>query len=158
MPYRSNCPVISFTCSSVRRPLKPNPAPLTTSRFLKLAPDIEARYAEGLRRIPTIGIFCLFLRLTERVTPGDPRIKTMLCLPFNDPEAAYRTVKDLGGTTHEVRVTDSTRVKQSTTVTVQDLAAGTTVTVSGTKQDDGSVDATAATGRWEHPPSERHPP
>jgi len=34
--------------------------------------------------------------LTERVTPGDPRIKTMLCLPFNDPEAAYRTVKELG--------------------------------------------------------------
>jgi len=56
-------------------------------------------------------------------------------------------VKDLGGTTHEVRVTDSTRVTQSTTVTVQDLAAGTTVTVSGTKQDDGSVDATAVTGR-----------
>ena len=53
---------------------------VTTSRFLKLAPDIDGRYAEGLRRIPTIGIFCLFLRLTERVTPffwvnaNDPRV------------------------------------------------------------------------------------
>jgi protoporphyrinogen oxidase len=42
---------------------------VTTSRFLKLAPGIDGPYAEGLRRIPTIGIFCLFLRLTERVTP-----------------------------------------------------------------------------------------
>ena len=42
---------------------------VTTSRFLKLAPGLEGAYAEGLRRIPTIGIFCLFLRLTEKVTP-----------------------------------------------------------------------------------------
>jgi protoporphyrinogen oxidase len=42
---------------------------VTTSRFLKLAPGLDGPYVEGLRRIPTIGIFCLFLRLTERVTP-----------------------------------------------------------------------------------------
>jgi len=42
---------------------------VTTSRFLKLAPGLDGAYIEGLRRIPTIGIFCLFLRLTERVTP-----------------------------------------------------------------------------------------
>lgn len=42
---------------------------VTTSRFLKLAPGLDGPYADGLRRIPTIGIFCLFLRLTERVTP-----------------------------------------------------------------------------------------
>lgn len=42
---------------------------VTTSRFLKLAPDLDGPFADGLRRIPTIGIFCLFLRLTERVTP-----------------------------------------------------------------------------------------
>jgi protoporphyrinogen oxidase len=42
---------------------------VTTSRFLKLAPGLEGPYIEGLRRIPTIGIFCLLLRLTERVTP-----------------------------------------------------------------------------------------
>ena len=42
---------------------------VTTSRFLKLAPGLDGPYAEGLRRIPTIGIFCLFLRLSERVTP-----------------------------------------------------------------------------------------
>ena len=42
---------------------------VTTSRFLKLAPGLDGPYIDGLRRIPTIGIFCLFLRLTERVTP-----------------------------------------------------------------------------------------
>jgi protoporphyrinogen oxidase len=42
---------------------------VTTSRFLKLASALDGPYIEGLRRIPTIGIFCLFLRLTERVTP-----------------------------------------------------------------------------------------
>ena len=42
---------------------------VTTSRFLKLAPGLDGPYVEGLRRIPTIGIFCLFLRLSERVTP-----------------------------------------------------------------------------------------
>jgi len=42
---------------------------VTTSRFLKLAASLDGPYVEGLRRIPTIGIFCLFLRLTERVTP-----------------------------------------------------------------------------------------
>lgn len=43
---------------------------VTTSRFRKLTPDFpEGEYLEGLKRIPTIGIFCLFLRLTERVTP-----------------------------------------------------------------------------------------
>ena len=53
---------------------------VTTSRFLKLAAALEGPYIEGLRRIPTVGIFCLFLRLTERVTPffwvnaNDPRV------------------------------------------------------------------------------------
>ena len=42
---------------------------VTVSRFLKLAPSLDGPYVEGLRRIPTIGIFCLFLRLTEQVTP-----------------------------------------------------------------------------------------
>jgi protoporphyrinogen oxidase len=42
---------------------------VTTSRFLKLTEGLEGAYVEGLRRIPTIGIFCLFLRLKHRVTP-----------------------------------------------------------------------------------------
>jgi protoporphyrinogen oxidase len=42
---------------------------VTTSRLLRLAPDLPSDYADRLRRIPTIGIFCLFLRLSERVTP-----------------------------------------------------------------------------------------
>ncbi|HVV62765.1 MAG TPA: amidohydrolase family protein [Pseudolabrys sp.] len=34
--------------------------------------------------------------LTERVLAHEPRIRSMLYLPFNDPEAAYRMVKELG--------------------------------------------------------------
>ena len=43
---------------------------ITPKHFLKLAADFpEGAYREGLRRIPVIGIFCLFLRLRESVTP-----------------------------------------------------------------------------------------
>jgi predicted TIM-barrel fold metal-dependent hydrolase len=34
--------------------------------------------------------------LCERILAHEPRIISMLYLPFNDPEAAYRTVKDFG--------------------------------------------------------------
>jgi predicted TIM-barrel fold metal-dependent hydrolase len=35
--------------------------------------------------------------LCERILAHEPRILSMLYLPFNDPEAAYRTVKEFGG-------------------------------------------------------------
>src|SRR5215471_3515033 len=35
--------------------------------------------------------------LCERLLAAEPRLVSMLYLPFNDPEAAYRTVKDFGG-------------------------------------------------------------
>ena len=53
---------------------------VTTSRFRQLTPQLEGEYVEKLRRIPTIGIFCLFLRLSRSVTPffwvnaNDPRV------------------------------------------------------------------------------------
>jgi protoporphyrinogen oxidase len=54
---------------------------VTTSRFRKLtAAGLHGPYADALDRIPTIGIFCLFLRLREPVTPffwvntHDPRV------------------------------------------------------------------------------------
>jgi hypothetical protein len=34
--------------------------------------------------------------LTEKLLPSEPRIKTMLYLPFNDPDASYRMVEDFG--------------------------------------------------------------
>ncbi len=52
----------------------------TTSRFRQMTPDLDGPYVEGLKRIPTIGIFCLFLRLARPVTPffwvntNDPRV------------------------------------------------------------------------------------
>jgi protoporphyrinogen oxidase len=53
---------------------------ITTSRFRQLAVGFEGPYVEALKRIPTIGIFCLFLRLSRPVTPffwvnaNDPRV------------------------------------------------------------------------------------
>ena len=53
---------------------------VTTSRFRQLAQGLDGDYVRGLERIPTIGIFCLFLRLEEQVTPffwvntHDPRV------------------------------------------------------------------------------------
>ena len=35
--------------------------------------------------------------LCERVLAHEPRIRSMLYLPFNDPEASYRMVKEFGG-------------------------------------------------------------
>ena len=42
---------------------------ITTSRLRSITPELGGEYAERLDRIPTIGIFCLFLRLTRQVTP-----------------------------------------------------------------------------------------
>jgi protoporphyrinogen oxidase len=42
---------------------------ITTSRFRQLARGLDGDYVRRLERIPTIGIFCVFLRLTEQVTP-----------------------------------------------------------------------------------------
>ena len=53
---------------------------VTTSRFRKMAAGLDGPYMEKLARIPTIGIFCLFLRLSRPVTPffwvnmNDPRV------------------------------------------------------------------------------------
>ena len=57
------------------------------------------------------------------------------------------TVKDLGGSTHVVRTTDTTKVTTVTTVPVTKLTAGQSVTVNGTKTSDGSIDATAVSAR-----------
>jgi protoporphyrinogen oxidase len=55
---------------------------ITTSRFLRLASDLEGPYVDGIRRIPTIGIFCLFLRLSRQVTP-------FFWVNANDPRAPF---------------------------------------------------------------------
>ena len=53
---------------------------ITTSRFRKLATGLGGDYVAALESIPTIGIFCLFLRLHRSVTPffwvntNDPRV------------------------------------------------------------------------------------
>ena len=53
---------------------------VTTSRFRALAQGLDGAYVRAIERIPTIGIFCLFLRLREQVTPffwvnaHDPRV------------------------------------------------------------------------------------
>jgi protoporphyrinogen oxidase len=53
---------------------------VTIPRFLRLAAGLPDDYRARLERIPTIGIFCLFLRLARPVTPffwvntNDPRV------------------------------------------------------------------------------------
>jgi protoporphyrinogen oxidase len=71
----------------------------TTSRFLQMAPELEGPYVQGLRRIPTIGIFCLFLRLTRPVTPffwvntNDPRVPFAGMIEYTN----LNPVPELGG-------------------------------------------------------------
>lgn len=42
---------------------------ITPRRFLDLTRDLSGPYREALTRIPAIGVFCLFLRLSRSVTP-----------------------------------------------------------------------------------------
>ena len=48
-------------------------------------PEVEVAMAQAYNRW-----------LCERILAHEPRIVSMLYLPFNDPEAAYRTVKEFG--------------------------------------------------------------
>jgi hypothetical protein len=57
------------------------------------------------------------------------------------------TVKDLGGKQHVVHLTASTTATKTITITVGALTPGTTVSVEGTTNADGSVGATAITTR-----------
>lgn len=57
------------------------------------------------------------------------------------------TVKDLGGTTHVVRVTATTGLATTGVDWSTSLKPGSTVSVNGTKADDGSVNATTVTQR-----------
>lgn len=55
---------------------------ITTSRFRQLAQGLGGEYVRLLERIPTIGIFCLFLRLRHPVTP-------FFWVNFNDPRVPF---------------------------------------------------------------------
>lgn len=72
---------------------------VTTSRFRQLASTLEGEYVERLKRIPTIGIFCLFLRLKYRVTPffwvntNDPRVPFAGMIEYTN----LNPVPELGG-------------------------------------------------------------
>jgi hypothetical protein len=57
------------------------------------------------------------------------------------------TVKDLGGTVHEVTVGDAARIVRETTLAADQVAAGATVDISGTTDDQGRVTATTITVR-----------
>lgn len=57
------------------------------------------------------------------------------------------TVKDLGGTDHTVRVSSTTTLAAAGADWANALKSGATVSVNGTKADDGSVTATGVTQR-----------
>jgi protoporphyrinogen oxidase len=72
---------------------------VTTSRFRDMLPELDEGYAERLRRIPTIGIFCLFLRLAKPMTPyfwvnaNDPRVSFAGMIEYTN----LNPVPELGG-------------------------------------------------------------
>lgn len=57
------------------------------------------------------------------------------------------TVTDLGGTKRTITLTDATRVREERNVDPKDATTGSTVDISGTKNDKGVVDATSITIR-----------
>jgi hypothetical protein len=57
------------------------------------------------------------------------------------------TVKDLGGKTHQITVGDEVKIVRETTLTADQVAAGATVDISGTTDDQGQVTATTITVR-----------
>jgi protoporphyrinogen oxidase len=72
---------------------------VTIPRFRALAAQLPADYLDRLARIPTIGIFCLFLRLREPVTPffwvntHDPRVPFAGMIEYTN----LNPVPELGG-------------------------------------------------------------
>ena len=48
-------------------------------------PDVEVTLARAYNRW-----------LVEKILPGSPRMKSMLYLPFNNPDAALKIVEDFG--------------------------------------------------------------
>jgi len=72
---------------------------VTIPRFRALAASLPADYLDRLARIPTIGIFCLFLRLREPVTPffwvntHDPRVPFAGMIEYTN----LNPVPELGG-------------------------------------------------------------
>jgi protoporphyrinogen oxidase len=72
---------------------------VTMPRFRALAAQLPADYLDRLARIPTIGIFCLFLRLREPVTPffwvntHDPRVPFAGMIEYTN----LNPVPELGG-------------------------------------------------------------
>jgi len=72
---------------------------ITTSRFREITPGLTPEYVQQLERIPTIGIFCLFLRLERQVTPffwvnaNDPRVPFAGMIEYTN----LNPVPELGG-------------------------------------------------------------
>jgi protoporphyrinogen oxidase len=74
---------------------------ITPSRFRELARGLEGPYVDALARIPSIGIFCLFLRLSRSVTPffwvnaNDPRVPFAGMIEYTN----LNPLPELGGDT-----------------------------------------------------------
>ena len=79
---------------------------------------------------------------TAATGSGPVVVGTVVSVSGNDV-----TVKDLGGTTHVVHVTATTGLATTGVDWSTSLEPGSTVSVNGTKADDGSVTATTVTRR-----------
>ncbi len=60
-------------------------------------------------------------------------------------EGSVVTLKAQGGTTVIVNVSDSTSIQKTVEGSLSDIATGNSITVSGNKNTDGSIDATSIT-------------
>lgn len=57
------------------------------------------------------------------------------------------TVEDFGGTTHLVQTDSSTKIVEENALPLDDLNTGSSVTVTGSTEDDGTINATRVTSR-----------
>ena len=57
------------------------------------------------------------------------------------------TVEDFGGTTHLVHTDSSTKIVEENALPLDDLTTGSSVTVTGSTNDDGTITATRVTAR-----------
>ena len=62
-------------------------------------------------------------------------------------EEHHHRPEDFGGTTHLVQTDTSTKIVEENTLPLDDLTTGSSVTVAGTTNDDGTINATRVTAR-----------
>jgi hypothetical protein len=119
--------------------------------------EVQRRYGAAPASAPASGPPLLGGSLPAGPTGGGPQASTSGATGSADEAAVIGTVqsvqgdvwtvKDLGGTLHEVTVSSTVRIVRETSVAASDVETGATVDVAGTTDDDGRLAATTITLR-----------